>query len=86
VPRRAAVARGTSAACGAYLVTALWLPIRNWPADQGPATYRGMAEPWLRRDYTHLWRLPPPLPPARWPGTLLVLVVGAILCALVAGL
>jgi hypothetical protein len=45
-----------------------------------------MSEPWLIRDHTHWWRLPPPLPPARWPRVLLWLLVGEIALAIGAGL
>jgi hypothetical protein len=40
-----------------------------------------MHEPWLRRDHSGLWRLPEPLPPARWPRMLLGLLAGVILVA-----
>jgi hypothetical protein len=47
--------------------------------------YRVMDEPSLRRDYSALWRLPPPLPPMHWPRALLALVAGVILYALLFG-
>jgi hypothetical protein len=37
-----------------------------------------MSERWLIRDYRSFWRLPEPLPPARWPRVLLALIVGEI--------
>jgi hypothetical protein len=42
-------------------------------------------EPWLRCDYTHLWLPPEPLPPARWPRVLLVVIGALIAYALVLG-
>jgi hypothetical protein len=45
-----------------------------------------MAEPWLTRDYTAWWRLPPPLPPARWPRVLFWLIAVEIAVSLGAGL
>jgi hypothetical protein len=44
-----------------------------------------MADPWLRRDYTHLWQLPPPLRPTRWPRALLALVMAVSVAALAVG-
>jgi hypothetical protein len=45
-----------------------------------------MDEPWLRRDYSGWWRLPPPLPPRRLPLVRLGLVLALIGVALLAGL
>jgi hypothetical protein len=41
-----------------------------------------MGEPFLSRDYTGWWRLPP----ARWPRVLVWLIVGEIVLAIGAGL
>jgi hypothetical protein len=45
-----------------------------------------MSQPFLRRDYTGFWRLPPPLP-RRWPRldvALLVTVIGEVIISLAA--
>jgi hypothetical protein len=44
-----------------------------------------MTEPWLRRDYSDLWRLPEPLPPTRWPRVLLALVLAVSVAVLAVG-
>jgi hypothetical protein len=48
-------------------------------------TMDGMTEPLLRRDYSALWRLPPPLPPTRWPRVLLALVLVVSVASLAVG-
>ena len=47
---------------------------------------KGPSEPWLRRDYTHLWRLPPPLPPRRLPVVPLIVVTAVLLFAICVGI
>jgi hypothetical protein len=53
-----------------------------------PGRWYGMADepPWLIRDYTAFWRLPSPLPPARWPLVLMGLLLGVLVVAIGLGL
>jgi hypothetical protein len=96
---RAAVARGTSAACrpdvlagfGSLSISILLrrrpfsLHKLNATVGLKSGTMDGMTEPWLRRDYSGLWCLPPSLPPTRWPRVLLALVLAVSVAALAAG-
>ena len=43
-------------------------------------------EPWLRRDYSQWWRLPPPLPPRRLPVVPLIVVTAVLLFAICVGI